>query len=193
MTADPRGLARRSPLDGVAVPDGVREVPFLSQLDLRLDPADDAARAAVEAVVGALPVEPNTWRGDADGAVLWLGPDEWLIVGPPDGATALETRLRGALGDAAARVAIVDVSANRTAIEIARPDVRDLLAGGCPIDLDPRAFGPGRCAQTLLARANVLLQAIADEPIPTIRLFVRPSFARYVADWLTDAVDLVAG
>lgn len=181
-------MIRRSPLDGVALADGLRELPFLAQLDVRLSPDDAAARKAVESVVGPLPIEPNTVHGGPDAAVLWLGPDEWLIVGPPDGETPLDTQLRTAIGDTAG-VAIVDVSANRTTLELRGPRVRELLEFGCPIDLHPRVFGPGRCAQTLLARANGLIWFVADEPEPTYRLFVRPSFAAYVAAWLADSAD----
>jgi sarcosine oxidase, subunit gamma len=178
---------RYSPLDGVALIDGMRELPFLAQLDFRLDAGDVAARVAVESVVGPLPMEPNTVHGGSEAAVLWLGPDEWLVVGPPDGETVLEAQLHEALGDARGRVAIVDVSANRTTLELRGPRVRELLEFGCPIDLHPRTLGRGRCAQTLLARANVLIWHVADEPEDTWRLFVRPSFAAYIAAWLADA------
>ena len=181
--------ARRSPLDGLTLPAGLRELPFLTQVDIRLDAADPFARTAVESVVGSLPLEPNTVHGDADGAVLWLGPDEWLLVGPPDGAAALEGQIRAALGDASPAVAIVDVSANRTTLELSGARARELLEFGCSIDLDPRAFGPGRCAQTLLARAQVILWHVAARPDPRYRLFVRPSFATYVAAWIGDAAD----
>lgn len=185
MTAD--GSVRRSPLHGAVLPAGLREVPFLTQVDLRVDPADGPARDAVESVVGPLPLEPNTFTGGEAGAVLWLGPDEWLLVGPPDGAAALEGQLREALGDEIGRVAIVDVSANRTTLELAGLTARTALESGCPIDLHPRAFGAGRCAQTLLARASVILQQLDDGP--RYRLYVRPSFAAYVAAWLTDALE----
>jgi sarcosine oxidase, subunit gamma len=180
---------RYSPLEGVALIDGLRELPFLAQLDLRLDAGDVAARVAVESVVGPLPLEPNTVHGGSEAAVLWLGPDEWLVVGPPDGETVLEAQLHEALGDARGSVAIVDVSANRTTLELRGPRARELLEFGCPIDLHPRVFGPARCAQTLLARANALLWHVADAPEDTWWLFVRPSFATYVAAWLADAAD----
>lgn len=188
MMADETG--RRSPLAGVALPEGLRELPFLAQLDLRLDPDDTDARAAVESVVGTLPVEPNTVHGGPDGAVLWLGPDEWLVIGSPNSEAGLESRLRAALaaGVPDAPVSIVDVSANRTTLELSRPDARAILAGGCSIDLHPRAFGPGHCAQTLVSRAGVILWQTAVEPAPTYRLLVRPSFAAYLAAWLTDAI-----
>ena len=181
---------RRSPLDGVSLPAGLRELAFFAQLDLRLDPADGVARAAVESVVGDLPIEPNTVHGGPDAAVLWLGPDEWLVVGPPGAAGELETQLRAAVDGAGAHdaVAIVDVSANRTTLELAHPDARAILAGGCPIDLHPRVFGPGRCAGTIVARAGVILWQTAADPVPTFRLLVRPSFSSYLATWLSDAI-----
>ena len=188
MMADETG--RRSPLAGVALPKGLRELPFLAQLDVRLDPADAAARAAVESVVGPLPIEPNTVHDGPDVAVLWLGPDEWLVIGPPDAGAATERQIREALAASpdAGPVAIIDVSANRTTLELSHPDARAILAGGCSIDLHPRAFGPGRCAQTLVARAGVILWQTAAEPAPTYRLLVRPSFAAYLAAWLSDAI-----
>lgn len=182
MTAD--ATRRRSPLEGVELPERIREVPFLAQLDLRVDPADAAARAAIESVIGPLPLAPNTFHGSANASVLWLGPDEWLVVGPPGGEAALEAQLREALGALGPAVAIVDVSANRTTIELSGPAARDMLEQGCPLDLE-RDVRPGSCAQTLVARANVIVAQIDDAP--TYRLFVRPSFAAYLAAWLADA------
>jgi sarcosine oxidase subunit gamma len=179
---------RRSPLDGFDLPgELLREVPFLAQIDIRVAPTDGAASEALASVVGPLPLDPNTFTGGADGSVLWLGPDEWLVVGPPVSEGALESQLRLALGEAAARVAIVDVSANRTTLELRGPNARAALESGCSIDVHPRAFGPGRCAQTLLGRAGVIIQQLTDEPL--YRIFVRPSFAIYVATWLKDALE----
>lgn len=188
MTTGPTfdATRRRSPLDAFDLPSSLREVPFLAQIDIRLAPADQAAFDAIASVVGPLPLEPNTFTGGSNGSVLWLGPDEWLLVGPPGGEADLESQLRDALDEAAARVSIVDVSANRTTLELGGPNARAALEGGCSIDLHPRAFGPGQCAQTLLARAGVIIQQLTDEP--QYRIFVRPSFATYVATWLKDAL-----
>jgi sarcosine oxidase subunit gamma len=70
-------------------------------------------------------------------------------------------------------------------IEVAGSDARLLLAKGCSVDLHPRAFEPGRCAQTNLARAQVVL--LARTPEPAYWVFARASFAEYVAEWLLDA------
>jgi len=159
------------------------EIPALTQIGLRGDAADAAFRQAVAAATGlSLPEAPNTVGTAGDRSLLWLGPDEWLLVAPTAEAALAET-LRTAL---AGRVAsVVDLSAARAMLRIAGPGARGLLACGCPLDLHPRAFGPGRCAQTLLARATVLLEQTDERP--SFRLFVRASFAAYLASWLLDA------
>jgi len=181
---------RRSPLAGISLPDGIRELSFLAQIDVQLDSADTRATAAAGTAIGVdVPLDPNTVTSGDDLAVLWLGPSEWLVVGPPDHEASLEASLRTALESTGS--SIVDVSANRTTLELRGPDARQILESGCSIDLDPRAFGPGRCAQTLVARAQVVLWQLAPEPV--YRLLVRPSFAAYLAAWLSDAASSVGG
>ena len=181
-------MQARSPLEGVGLPARVRELPFLAQVDLRADPSDAALMARLAGAIGARPpTEPNTAVVSEDGTrhVLWLGPDEWLILGEPGTAPALEVALRAAIG--AGRGAVVDVSANRTTLSVSGPRARELLAFGCSLDLDQRRFKPGRCAQTMLARANVIIAPVGPAEEPSFRILVRPSFAAYLAAWLTDA------
>ncbi|MFE2143813.1 sarcosine oxidase subunit gamma [Streptomyces sp. NPDC059456] len=167
------------------------ELPFLAQVDVRLDPAGPAADSVALALGFPLPREPNTLaRGDGSTA-LWLGPDEWLVTGPAGTRTDLEARLREAVADAHASV--VDVSAQRTTLLVGGARAAELLAHGCSLDLHPRMFGAGRCAQTTLARAQVVL--VREEPGAGggsgsgagFRVLVRSSFAGYLADWLLDA------
>lgn len=185
---------RTSPLEGYAgrlaeLPQGVtiRELPFLTQLDVRVDPAAPEATEAARVLGVALPTTANTAVSGADGVeVLWLGPDEWLVVAPPDQA-ALEPALREALGSAGA---VVDVSAHRTTITVSGPLTRDVLARGCSLDLDPRISPAGTCVQTLLALAGVILvvrEGLTQDGAGEVHLLVRSSFARYLADWLLDA------
>ena len=157
----------------------------LAAVSVRLDPGDEALLRRVHAALGsALPEVPGRVAGDPDGRhALWLGPDEWLVMGPAGTAGEIEAAVRSAAGDAF--VVTVDVSANRLAFELSGPAARELLESGCPVDLHPRAFRAGFCAQTLLARAGVLLHQVSDEP--RYRVWIRPSFARYLAAWLTDA------
>lgn len=177
---------RRSPLGAVSLPDELKELPFLTYVALQLDPDNAAAVAAAEAAIGeALPLVPNTVSGTGELSVLWLGPTEWLIVAPDGEEERIETALRSAL--ASGTSSVVNVSANRTTLELRGPRARDILEAGCPIDLDARAFDAGQCAQTLVGRAGVILWQTEPAPSPTYRLLVRPSFAAYLAAWLSDA------
>ena len=162
----------------------IRELAFVSQINLRADPKDaNVMQRLAEALGFALPVVPNTVAAKGDRRVLWLGPDEWLLVGPDGQQMAFEQALRTGLNGGFG--SIVDVSANRTLLEIRGPKAHQLLAHGVPIDLEARSFGPGRCAQTLLAKAQVIVEGISAGP--AFYLYVRTSFASYVADWLLDA------
>jgi sarcosine oxidase subunit gamma len=183
---------RQSPLHGLAdrldagndAPTSIRlaEVPFLTKLTLRVAPGTAGAEAAGRALGAPPPVAPNTASRNGDIDVLWIGPDEWLVVGP-DGAAG---RLHGALDDALAaeHATVVDISAHHTVIEVAGAHARDVLLKGCALDLHARAFGPGQCAQTALARAQVVLLARTPD---AYCVCVRASFAEYVAEWLLDA------
>ncbi|MFJ3891686.1 sarcosine oxidase subunit gamma [Streptomyces sp. NPDC090083] len=188
-------VPRRSPLAGAAgrlaaVTRSSRgtlrlaELPFLAQVNVRLDAKGAAADAVGLALGLPLPLEPNTVVRTRESTVLWLGPDEWLVVGAPDTQRDLERRIREAAGDE--HVAVTDVSAQRTTLLVSGARARDLLAHGCPLDLHPRAFGPGRCAQTMLARAQVVLVA-RDELGAGFWVLVRSSFSGYLTDWLLDA------
>ena len=162
----------------------IRELPFFSQVNFRADPNDARTMQRLAASLEfALPFVPNTVTSGVERRALWLGPDEWLIVGPVDQEKALAQALRDGLEGAFG--SIVDVSANRTVLEIRGPKAGDLLAHGVAIDLDNRSFGPGRCAETLLAKAQVIIERVGDDQ--AFHLFVRASFAAYVADWLLDA------
>ncbi|MEU2771809.1 sarcosine oxidase subunit gamma family protein [Streptomyces sp. NPDC007162] len=182
--------ARFSPLSEwqdrlTRLPDGfrVRELPFLTQLTLRVEPGSAAAKA-VESCLG-VPL-PGPLRAELSGEVdvVWMGPDEWLLVAPDGRPDDLVARLRSAAG--AGFATVTDVSAQRTTLALSGPLVRTILAQGCAIDLDPRVTPAGSCPTTLLAQAPVTL-VVRDDAARDIRLLVRSSFATYLAAWLIDA------
>ena len=150
------------------------ELPFLTQIDVRADPSATSGLG--------FPARPNTasaWNGND---VLWLGPDEWLVVAEAGREAELLAELGGALGST--HRSVVDVSANRAVFELRGPDRLQRLAIACPLDLHPRSWEPGRCAQTVFGSAPVLLHERPD----ATRVFVRPSFAGYVIGLLDSPV-----
>jgi sarcosine oxidase, subunit gamma len=169
----------------------LRETPPLATVDLRVDPRSAAARRVEDALGARLP-GANAVGPASLGAVLWLGPDEFLVVAGDGEAPGVVALLAEALGGD--RGSVVDVTAARAGVDLAGPRAAELLAKGCSIDLHPRAFPPGRCAQTLLARANVVVWHLG-EPLRDggYRVLTGASFAGYLADWLVDAAGEYAG
>jgi sarcosine oxidase subunit gamma len=171
------GVAMAEPLG----PSPIVELGELSpaqQVGLRLRPPFPAYLAGVP-----LPLTPNRVAATGTVRVLWLGPDEWLVVEEGD-APGLLPRLERAVGGRPA--AIHDLSSSRALIDIRGSGSRALLAAGCGLDLHPRAFEPGQCAQTLLAHVPVILDQLDEQP--HYRLLVRRSYARWLYARLTDAV-----
>ena len=151
------------------------EVQDLVQVDLRVN-AGLTPRLTLP-----LPSRPDTFVAAPSLDVLWLGPDEWLLVAQADTAGSLSADLNETL--AGEHHSLVDVSAARAVVDLTGLGALELLSKGCGLDLHPRSWGPGDCAQTLLARVPVILQQRAE----ATRIFVRPSFGDYLVDWLLDA------
>ncbi|MFH0519388.1 sarcosine oxidase subunit gamma [Streptomyces sp. M41] len=159
------------------------EWPFLTMAGLRVDPASEAARRIESALGAPLPRRCGDTATAGGHTVVWLGPDEWLVVSRAEPA-AMTAELRAALG--AEPGSVVDVSANRTTLELSGPAARQVLEKGCPLDLHPRSFGPGRAVSTTVGPVAVLLWQVDETP--TYRLFPRSSFADYLGRWLIDAM-----
>jgi sarcosine oxidase, subunit gamma len=163
---------------------GMGERAHRMQINIRGNSGESAFVDAVKTASGLdIPGEANRFTASGDHACLWLGPNEWLIVGPSDSASAFTAELRKAL--ASQHAAVTDVSEARTTILLQGPRARDLLQKGMPIDLHPREFQPGHCAQTYIAGANIILRQLDDQP--TYEVFVLNSFAEHLWLWLESA------
>ncbi|WP_203336769.1 sarcosine oxidase subunit gamma [Nocardioides limicola] len=187
-------MARRSPLAGLArefmekAVTGRRHVRlsewrFTTMVSLRVDPGTDAAAALAQVLGTALPRVVGEVSSRGQHHVIWQGPDEWLVVSEESPDTLVPALAASVLD---AHAAVVDVSANRTVLEVQGAAARAVLQKGCPLDLHPRAFGPGKAVTTTLARVPVLLWQVGPHGY---RLLPRSSFADYVARWLLDATE----
>jgi heterotetrameric sarcosine oxidase gamma subunit len=127
---------------------------------------------------------PMTPRRVADGQVhfIWAGPERWLAEAPNEMPSTFERNLREALSSLAS---VTSQSDGRSIIRISGLKAREVLAKGVPLDLDPRVFGPGDTAMTVVGHINVhLWQADAA---PTYDFAVFRSFAASFCEWLLDA------
>lgn len=155
------------------------------QIALRGDSGSETFIDAVKDIFGVeVPVEPNTVSPPDGGRyLLWLGPDEWLAIVPEgteaETVAAFDERMEGE------HFSVTDVSGSRAVITLSGDRAREVLMKGTSLDLHPNAFGPGRCAQSSMARCHMLLHQTTDEP--SYEVYVHRSFADYLWRWLADA------
>jgi heterotetrameric sarcosine oxidase gamma subunit len=131
---------------------------------------------------GQLPAAPGrsldhgTWRAN------WIRPDGWLLIAAPQAGDARDT-----FAAAAQRklCRIVDLSHSLIGLSLRGAASRDVLARGTPLDLRPRAFGPGCCTRTRCADFTVLLEHRPEG----IDVYVDTSLAQAFWDWITAAAE----
>jgi sarcosine oxidase subunit gamma len=162
------------------------EVAFLTMVGLRVD-RDTEAGQRVATVTGGLPAGCGVVSGAGDTSVVWLGPEEFLVVAPREAHESLGGNLIQALREALddGKGQVVDLSANRTTFELTGPRSRAVLEKGCSLDLHPRTLKAGTALSTEIGNIPVALWKTGEE---TFRLFPRASFADFLGRWLLDAM-----
>lgn len=144
---------------------------------LSLRGSGEAFLAACESALGARPpTAPNTVTVSAAQTMLWLGPDEWLVIG------AQAAPLRAAL--AGIHSAVVDVTSSRKALAVSGARAEEIMSRAATLDFSLQAFPVGSCAQTNIARTQGIIHRVGAEEFV---IYVRSSFAPYLRAWLDDA------
>jgi sarcosine oxidase subunit gamma len=127
---------------------------------------------------------PTTPRRAARGtlAFVWAGPGHWLAVTAGGDGSSFEKLLRHDLSNLAS---ISDQSDGCAVVRIAGARVRDALAKGVPVDLNPRAFAAGDAAVTTVGHIGVHLWQLDEAP--TYEFAVFRSYAAAFWRWLIDS------
>src|SRR4051794_4546382 len=120
-------IAKRSPLEGMNIGNvdavAIREVPGLYTIDLRVAQGTPTQTAVAEALGIELPAKVGLTKHGfvsvhGEAYTLCLGPDWWLIVGLDEA----EQKLAPLKNDN--HFSLVNVSGQRTTIELEGPNVR---------------------------------------------------------------------
>ena len=157
------------------------EIAHRTIVNIRGTASDPALSSAVEAATGvALPPAANTVSTGGSRQILWLGPNEWWATGPDGEADVLVEALREKF--VGQHASACDVSESRAVIALKGPRARDVLMRGVSLDLHPREFRVGQCAQTGVSRANALIHLVDDTP--SFEIYVLKSFSDYLWRWL---------
>jgi sarcosine oxidase subunit gamma len=159
---DPKALASITPVEAS------------TRFSLRL--ASKAAEAIGAAAGFQLGMPINTCRVSGERLVARLGPDEWLLLDPEANNKSLqrdiETMLTGYF------YSLVDVGHRDVAIAVAGAHAREIVNGGCPLDLDDAAFPAGSATRTILGKSEIVLFRLGPERLH--RIECARSFAPYV-------------
>jgi sarcosine oxidase, subunit gamma len=184
-------IAKESPLKGMNMGTvatvAIRELPALHTIDLRVAPGTSTHAAVAEALSMDLPEKPGMIQARSvprggEAHVLCLAPDWWLIVGFQEA----EQKLAALQVNDHYHFSVVDVSGQRTTIELEGPKVRDALAHLWEQDLREKTFPVGSVSQGLMAKAPVIVCHIAP---CRYRVMVRSSFALHLWKALVDAAE----
>jgi sarcosine oxidase, subunit gamma len=184
-------IAKQSPLKGMNIGTvatvAIRELQSLHTIDLRVATGTSTHAAIAEALDMALPEKPGKTQGGAisgggEAHALFLGPDWWLIIGFPEA----EQQLAPLKLKEEYHFSFVDVSGQRTTIELEGPNVREVLAHLWEQDLREKSFPIASVSQGLMAKAPVIVWHIAPF---RYRVMVRSSFALHLWKVLIDAAE----
>ena len=162
----------------------IQELPYVDKINLRLDPNNNDYMSICGKILGAvLPTKPNTYVQNEKVKIIWLGPDEWMVIN--DKENELFIKLKKELGDLEASV--TDVSENRTIIRLSGKKVITLLSKFLVLDLEKNLGTQSSCAQTLFVKVPILLVRNDDNnQIPVIDIFTNRSHANYIYNLLVD-------
>ena len=184
-------IVKKSPLEGrnmgFITTVAIRELPGLHTIDLRVAPGTSTQAAVAEALGIDLPGKPGQIRerslsGEGEAYALCLAPDWWLIVGFQEAEPQLATLLL----KSDYHFSVVDVSGQRTTIELEGPKVREVLAHLWEQDLREKSLPVASVSQGLMAKAPVIVWHIASF---RYRVMVRSSFALHLWKALVDAAE----
>jgi sarcosine oxidase, subunit gamma len=140
------------------------------------------APSSVEEVLGV--AWPQNTGAAANGRVdiIFVGPADWLVLAADPDATPWLHRLEALFLHSTFRA--TNVSQALIRIKIEGPEVRDLLAKGCALDLHPPRFPSGRSARTCFAGMPVIVRCTGT---CDFELIVTQSYSEFLLSWLADA------
>ena len=156
------------------------EMAHLGKLNMR---GDKSAGKMIQPITGCtFPPIANKFTTAGERHVVWLGPDEFLVICEAGKDEELVSAIHASFGDRHA--AVTNITDALAAFHLKGVAVRQVLAKGCALDLHQNSFASGDAAQTLLSHAAVTIMALAVDEFIVI---CRTSFASYLHDWIVDA------
>lgn len=172
-------------LNGVSNGDGIAKISeagLQGMIALRGDLASTAVKKAVKAVTGSYVPAQRACNVEGDTGVVWMSPDELLLLVPYADVADKLSQIQSALGSSHALA--VNVSDARAMFNVEGQLARDVLAKLCPVDTSQTEFPTGMIRRTRMAQVPAALWRAGDN---TFAIICFRSQARYVFDLLSVA------
>ena len=157
----------------------IEEFGPLGMITLRGDLTSKTLQKAAAGVAGV--AFPNVRKAACDGerGLLWMSPDELMVLCPYADVTGNLAQLQTSLGSEHALA--VNVSDARAVFRVSGASAREVMAKLSPVDLSSEAFGPGDFRRSRLAQVAAAYWMRDDE---TFEIICFRSVAAYVFDLL---------
>lgn len=137
----------------------------------------DAVATLPKALGVTLPQQPKTSTTKGKRSVLWLGPDEWLVI--DTGGKSPIADLQGLDVIHAA----TDISHRNIGLIISGEGAAATINAGCPQDLSLDVFAIGAASRTIFGKAEVVLWRLSETEF---RMECWRSFSDYVFGLLSE-------
>ena len=132
-----------------------------------------------------LPIEPNVRIFNNNISIMWLGPNEWLVITPENEKDGIISLLKSNLNPQ--KTAITDVSFNRTILQLQGEKVFTLLSKFLVANLEKILKTNFSVAQTIFIKIPVLfVRNNTDEEPTSLDLHLNRSHTKYVYELLVD-------
>lgn len=162
----------------------VREIGPQGMITLRGDLSAPKVIAAVTDLTGLEMPNVRAANSAGDTGLLWMSPDELLVLVPYRQAPAAVDRLTAALDGQ--HVLVVNVSDMRALFQLRGTQLRDVLAKLAPVDFAPEAFPAGELRRTRFAQVAAGVWLLDDT---SARIFCFRSVAGYMFNLLSAVAD----
>ena len=126
---------------------------------------------------------PSTLQStsNADFALYWISPDEFLLLVAERTEAEVEAKLRDKMEG---HFAIVNVTGGQTLVELSGERAEQILKKSTIYDVHERNFPIGKVVTTKFAKAQVVITRTGSD---SFHLIIRRSFSDYIWQWMVDA------
>lgn len=177
--ADFHSVTRLNPTDGFRFASSVVSIEAASQAKRFVLRATDEGAQEVGKEIGLpVPTSPGESSTRAGLTILWIGPDEWLIL---DESGSLSPSLPDR---ESSNYCLVDVSHRNSAFLVSGDGAVNTLNASCPRDLSLSAFPVGSGSRTVFGKVEIVLLRTATI---SFRIECWRSYVPYVQDLLLTA------